>query len=375
MKVCVDIQSAVTQRAGVGRYTRALVHHLGAAAGDNRLALFYFDFKRRGAAFDVPNATHRAVRWCPGAAVQACWKYARWPAFESFAGKADLYHFPNFILPPLRGNRAVVTIHDASFMRFPEFAEEKNLAYLAARIHDTVAHARAILTISSFSANEISSLLNVAPGRIFAVHPGIGPEFRRPADEQIRADLAALSVGDAPYLLTVGTLEPRKNIPLAIELFERMSWFHGRLVIAGMKGWKCQPILDRMLSSSRAPDIRYLEYVPDTRLPSLYAGATLFVFPSFYEGFGFPPLEAMACGTPVLSSAGGSLPEALGDGAVVLDSMDPERWAAEAQRLLHDATRRSVLVQRGLAKAASYTWAETARKTWDVYQRVAAMGD
>lgn len=374
MNVLVDIQSAVTQRAGVGRYTRVLVHHLGATAGDNQLALFYFDFMRRCAAFKAPNTTPHAVRWCPGAAIQACWKHAAWPPFEWFASKADLYHFPNFILPPLRGTRAVVTIHDASFMRFPEFAEEKNLAYLSARIRDTVRRASAVLTVSHFSANEICNLLNVAPERVFAVHPGIGSEFKRPDDARLHADLVALGLHNTPYLLTVGTLEPRKNISLAIKVFEHMPWFHGRLVIAGMKGWKCQPILDRMESSSRAADIRYLEYVPDERLPSLYAGAALFVFPSFYEGFGFPPLEAMACGTPVLSSAGGSLPESLGCGAVVLNSMDPEHWAAEAERLLTDSARRAALIQRGLSHAATFTWTETARKTWDVYHRVAAMG-
>lgn len=371
MKVCVDIQSAVTQRAGVGRYTRTLVHHLGAAAGANRLELFYFDFKRRGAAFDAPGATHRAVRWCPGAAAQACWKYAGWPPFECFAGKADLYHFPNFILPPLREARAVVTIHDASFIRFPEFAEKKNLAYLSARIRDTVHRARAVLTISRFSASEICNLLDVEPERVFSVYPGISPEFRRPGEERIRNDLAALGIANAPYLLTVGTLEPRKNIPLAIETFERMPWFHGQLVIAGMKGWKCEPILDRMRNSPRAASIRHLDHVCDDRLPSLYAGAALFLFPSFYEGFGFPPLESMACGTPVLSSSGGSLPEVLGRGAAVLDSMDPGRWAAEAERIITDPVVRNALLQQGRNQAASYNWAETARQTWDVYRRVA----
>ena len=375
MKVCVDIQSAVTQRAGIGRYTRALVHHLGATAGDDRLELFYFDFKRRGAAFDAPGAMHRAVRWCPGAAAQACWKYVGWPPFEWFAGKADLYHFPNFILPPLRTTRAVVTIHDASFVRFPQFAEEKNLAYLSARIRDTVRRARAILTISHFSAGEICSSLDVEPERVFAVYPGIGPEFRRPDEDRLRADLTTLGLMDAPYLLTVGTLEPRKNIPLAIDVFERMPWFHGQLIVAGMKGWKCRPTLERMHNSPRAADIRHIEYVPDAQLPSLYAGATLFLFPSFYEGFGFPPLEAMACGTPVLSSAGGSLPEVLGSGAVVLDSMDPGRWATEAEQLITDPARRNALEQRGRIQASSYSWTEAARKTWNVYRRVVERGD
>lgn len=370
MRVCIDIQSAVAQRAGIGRYTRTLVHHLGLAAGDNRLTLFSFDFRRKGDAFTAPNAERVTVRWCPGALVQAAWKYLPFPPFEMFAPPADLYHFPNFIVPPLRGARAVVTIHDMSFVRFPEFAEAANLAYLSARIRDTARRAAAVLTISHFSAGEISDVLGLPADRVHAIHPGISEDFRAPAPDRLRADLAALGL-TRPYLLTVGTLEPRKNIPLAIELFERMPWFDGELVIAGMKGWKCEPILRRMAESSRAPAIRHLEYVPDERLPALYTGASLFVFPSFYEGFGFPPLEAMACGTPVLSSSGGSLAEALGDGAVVLAPSGAEEWAESAGRLLRDSDARRALIERGRRQAARYTWAEAARKTWAVYRAVA----
>ena len=369
MKVCLDIQSAIAQRAGVGRYTRLLVQHLGLACGDDSLLLFYFDFRRQGVPFEAANTVPNPVRWCPGQLAQAAWKTLGWPPFSFFSGPADLYHFPNFIIPPLNRGRTVVSIHDMSFFRFPQFTEEKNRAWLSPRIRDTASRADAILTISDFSAAEIHELLKVDRARIFTTYPGIGEEFSAPASENVEATLASLGI-ERPYLLTVGTLEPRKNIPFLVEVFEKLSDFDGVLVIAGMPGWKYEPILERIRASSRSADIRYVRYVSDAQLPALYAGASLFVFPSFYEGFGFPPLEAMACGTPVLSSAGGSLPEALGDGAVVLDSFNPDRWVASARRLLSDSEYRRRQIEQGRRQAAKYTWTETAKKTWDVYRSV-----
>ncbi|MBI2441947.1 MAG: glycosyltransferase family 4 protein [Lentisphaerae bacterium] len=371
MNVCLDIQAAVAQRAGVGRYTRALVEHLGKGRDSDQLRLFYFDFQRRGLTFVTPNLEQRAVRWCPGRLVQKCWKTLRWPPFDWLAGRADVYHFPNFIIPPLTAGRTVVTVHDVSFLRFPNLAETRNLAYLKARIAATVRRADAIITDSRFSAGEIIELLRADPGRVFAIHLGV-------ADHMHPSDAAAVAVMrqryglKRPYLLTVGTLEPRKNTTFLASIFEAMQAFDGDLVIAGMRGWKYQPILQRLRSSPRAGAIRYLEYVSDEELTALYAGAELFLFPSLYEGFGFPPLEAMLCGTPVLASAAGSLPEVLGESARLIPEFDAEHWAQEALGLLNDDARRRAMVAKGRVWAQRYTWAETARQTWTIYRKVAA---
>jgi glycosyltransferase involved in cell wall biosynthesis len=371
MKVCIDIQPAITQRAGVGRYTKHLVQSLNRFKGGDNLVLFYFDFKRKALHFDVPRAVRRPWRGCPGRVVQGAWKHWRWPPFDWLAGAADVYHFPNFIVPPLRRGRAVVTIHDLSFIRFPQFAEERNRQYLSARLRDTIARADAILTVSRFTAREVQAEFGVDPSRTVPIHLGVEEGLARPAPDAVGEALGRLGLR-RPYLLTVGTLEPRKNIPFLVQLFERLTDFDGDLVIAGMPGWKYEPILDRMRGSTRADRIRYLQYVDEAALPSLYAGAALFLFPSFYEGFGLPPLEAMACGTPVVSSSAGSLREVLGSAAVLLDTFDADCWLAETRRALADAPWRESLAAAGRKQAAAYSWDECARRTWDVYRKVAA---
>jgi len=155
-----------------------------------------------------------------------------------------------------------------------------------------------------------------------------------------------------------------------IEVFEQLEGIDCDLVIAGMPGWKVGPIMERMNRSPKRDRIRYLNYVPDTQLPALYAGAELFLITSFYEGFGFPPLEAMAYGTPVISSAGGSLAEVLGDAALIMPQFDAGAWTSAIRDLLNDPARRARLAAHAPAHAARYSWTETARQTWDVYRRV-----
>jgi len=369
MRICIDVQSAVTQRAGVGRYTRELVQHLPEASPDDEFVLAYFDFKAKGAPIAPEGVEERRIRWCPGRIAQLAWKTIHWPPFDAFAGDADLYHFPNFVLPPLRHGKSVVTIHDMTFLRYPHFTENRNARHLTACMQDTVERADAIITVSQFSADEVCALLDVRPERVFAVHSGISSGFVRPPSETIRKQLSEAGL-DKPYILTVGTVEPRKNIPFLIDVFEQLSDFDGELVIAGGLGWKYGPILERITNSPRSRDIRYLQYAGDSLLPSLYAGAELFVLTSFYEGFGFPPLEAMACGTPVVSSAGGSLREILGDAAIVLDDFDCDLWIEKIRQALSDSVLRKELASRGHAQAKKYSWAAAAAETHNVYQQV-----
>lgn len=371
MKIAIDIQSAVTQKAGVGRYTRELIDHLAGMIAPDRLAAVYFDFKQEAEPINIPGADMRAIRWLPGRVAQLAWNTLRFPPYDWFAGKADLYHFPNFIIPPLGHGKAVVTIHDLAFMRYPQFAETRNVHYLNKHIRRTAERADAIITVSRFSARETCTYLNVPEERVFPIHHGIDPRFRRPVPDAMRATLAAIGL-ERPYLLTVGTVEPRKNLPHLVRVFEAMTDFDGDLVIAGGMGWKTGPIMDCIRQSTRADAIKCLGFTGDERLPALYAGAEIFLLSSFYEGFGFPPVEAMACGTPVVSSTGGSLEEVLGEAAVLLPHYEVEGWLEAINRVRYDSEHRRQLIERGYRKAASYTWAETARRTLEVFRQVAS---
>jgi glycosyltransferase involved in cell wall biosynthesis len=370
MQVCLDYQPAVAQRAGIGRYTRLLARHMVPLLGtEDALRLFYLDFTRKAEAPDLAGVENRPWRLLPGAWVQQLWKRIGFPPFDALAGRADLYHFTNFIIPPLSRGKAVVSIHDMSFVRLPECAEARNRAYLQARIGRTIRRADAIITISQFSADEIAACYPEAAGKTYVTYLGIDGSFGRPDDAAIAAMRRRLGL-ERPYILSVGTVEPRKNYPLLVEAFDALDRDDVDLVIAGMPGWNCEAIFEAFAKVRRAKQIRYLRFVPEGDLASLYAGAALFALASRYEGFGFTPLEAMACGTPVVSSPGGSLPEVLGDAALIVPEYTCEAWCGALRQALDDGDLRARLVARGHERALRYRWPETARRTWSVYRHV-----
>ncbi len=369
MRVVVDIQAALARRAGVGRYTKSLVEALAPGAGRDELRLFCFDFMRRGLPFCPPGARVRTVRWIPGRLVQQAWKRGLGPPYDVFSGPADVFHFPNFVCPPLRRGKVVITVHDVVFKRLPHTVEPRNLEYLNARMPDSLRRADAIIAVSHCTAEELVNFLGVAREKIAVIYVGVDDHLKRPDVAAITAMRERLGL-QRPYLLMVGTIEPRKNIPFLVDVFEALGDFDGDLVLAGMKGWRAEPIIQWMRRSLRAPQIRWLEYVPEEHLAALYAGAELFVFPSLYEGFGFPPLEAMLCGTPVVSSRAGALSEILGDACVLADEFDVQLWADTIHRVLNDSALRSSLVQKGLEHAARYRWARCADETWKLYRRL-----
>jgi len=371
MRVCLQIQAAIDQRAGVGRYVHTLVPELAATRGEDTLAGFYFDFRKNGSPFPAGMLEEHACRILPGALVQQCWKRLGVPAYTKFAPPADVHHFPNFIIPPLpRGPKAAVNIHDCCFLKCPETMEPKNRSYLRSRMKETVKRADHILTISETMRGELLEAFDLPEDRVTATLLGAPPAMADVPEGGEAERLRTLGI-DGPFLLHVGTLEPRKNHAFLIQVIEHLTWFDGRLVLCGMKGWQVEPILQAIADSPCADRILHLDYVSDEDLVALYRRAEALVFPSLYEGFGLPPVEAMRQGCPVICSDGGSLPEVVGSAGIVLPTDDPERWANEIENLLGSPDARAKLLNAGHARAASFSWRRCAEETWEVYRRLA----
>ena len=368
---CLDYQPAVAQGAGIGRYTKDLARaSVPLLAPDERLRLFCCDFHRRLRAAPVEGAQFEAFRMLPGALLQKAWTHFGAPAFDRFSGRADVFHFTNFVSRPVRSGRTVVTIHDMSFERFPEFAEERNRAYLHANVARSAEKADAILADSEFSRREIEDLIPAARGKVSTTLLGISPDFAPASAESIAAVREKLGL-ERPFILAVGTVEPRKNLEFLVDFWERLAPDGIDLVVSGAPGWRCEPIFARFDDAQRRFPGRFhwIRRAPDGALAALYGAASLFAVTSHYEGFGLPPLEAMACGTPVLSSCGGSLPEVLGDAARLVRAFDADAWAHEAGKLLALPDEdRAAVVARGLARAARFTWEKCASDTLRVYR-------
>ena len=366
MKICIDIQTALNKPTGVGHYTIELVKNLAKIIERDDLILFYINFIRKHPPVSGINATYKTFNVLPERLVRRMWYYLNWPSFNSLAGTADVFHFPDFVIPPLNKGKSVVTIHDMSFLRFPEYAPNRYARYLSKAVRSTAMKADFIITDSLFSKQEIESLLNIESSRLCHVYPGISSIFVKRDRESIKPILSRVNI-DRPYILLVATVEPRKNIPFLIDVFEKIRGYDGYLVIAGRLGWKYEPIIKRMKNSQKANSIRYIKYVNDNELPALYSGADLFVFPSYYEGFGLPPLEAMACGIPVVSSAGGSLKEVLDGGACIIQNFNQDAWLEEITKLLFDSAFKAKRIAAGHRLIRKYTWENSASQILHIY--------
>jgi glycosyltransferase involved in cell wall biosynthesis len=287
------------------------------------------------------------------------------------AEKADLLHVT--YCGPLRCPcPLIVTIHDVSYWRHPYWFSVRDRLVLKTGIALSVARASGILTISRHAGEEIKACYGVNDERLTVTPLAVGPQFRNaestaPPVESIPAGLASI-----PYFLAVGNLQPRKNIERLIEafaLFKKNTALPHRLVVAGQAKWRESDIVRALARHGFSSDVLFPGYIPDTDLVRLYQGAEAFVYPSLYEGFGLPILEAMACGTPVISSSTSAMPETAGKAALLADPLDINAWAHAMATLVLQPGLRDQLNREGLARAALFSWKQTARLTLDAYQR------
>lgn len=374
MRVAIDYTPAARQRAGIGRYTRGLIRALAdrKPAGD---FLLLVAGGLDGVEADWP--PNFRVRGLPlgDYALTLLWQRLRLPLpVEAFTGRRQVFHSPDFVLPPQLTGRSLLTVHDLSFLRTPQYANARQRAYLEKVVPRSVQRADLILADSAATQRDLEELLGVPGNKTQVLYPGIGPEYR-PAAEAQRARVRAEYKIEGPFLLTVGTLEPRKNHPGLMRAFalalERGKLPH-KLLIAGGHGWDEEPIFTTAERLGLGDRLRFLGFVPEADLPGLYGLAELFLYPSFYEGFGLPPLEAMACGVPVVTSDRASLPEVVGEAGCLVDPEDEERLAELILELVDSPQKRREMARRGLEQAGRFRWQASAQQLVEVYARLAS---
>jgi glycosyltransferase involved in cell wall biosynthesis len=374
MRIGIDYTAALRQGGGIGRYTRNLVQAL--AAQDGRYEYVLLAAGGWGAAGTKPWPSNFRLRSFPLSDrwLSVIWQRLRLPLpVQLVSGHLDLFHSPDFVLPPVGRTPTVLTVHDLSFLRLPQFFVPAFRTYLEAAVSRAVRRADHILADSESTRRDLAELLAVPASKVSVLYPGVEDRFGPVEDQEVLSRVRARYDLPARFVLGVGTLQPRKNFEGLVEAFGRLlAAGHDLpdmgLVIAGGKGWLGADLLALAARHGFQERVVLPGFVDDEDLPALYTLAAALAFPSWYEGFGLPLLEAMACGTPVVSADNSSLPEVVGDAGLLVDAGSPEELAnAMAVLLLHDGQRRQ-LVEAGQRQARRFTWERAARQLLQVYQ-------
>ena len=352
------------RRAGIHQYIYQVLRHL--PTGDGHA---YTIYTRQQRGWDdrpdwrvVPSRLPTEQR-----AARILWEQTVWPWQARRDGLA-LMHNMGFAMPRLSPCPVVVTIYDLSFIHYPDSFPPLQRRYLTSATADACRRARRIITISASGRQDVQRHYDVAPERIDVVMPGVGEAFRPLPAAEIAAFRPARTLPER-FLLHVGTLQPRKNIPVLLEALARLDRADLSLVLIGGKGWLYDAIFERVNALGLAERVRFAGYVDDDELPLWYNAAAALVFPSLYEGFGLPIVEALACATPVVAANTSSLPEAGGAAALYFDPRDPDALAARLAELLDDDVLQARLRREGPAQAAQFSWERAGRETAAVYDR------
>lgn len=291
-----------------------------------------------------------------------------------FGKKSELTHFFNYIIPPFVHGKKVVTIHDMVVKAYPETVRFRTKHLLNTGMKKSMKRADVIITDSEFSKSEIEKYFPQYSHKVQVVYCGVNSDKFYPVEDKSVVEKVKKSLDiEGEYFLYLGTIEPRKNLERLIEAYSlllKKDENVPRLVMAGGKGWLNSNIYQKVVELKLEKYVQFTKYIPDEDLCPLINGATAFVFPSIYEGFGMPPLEAMACGVPVVCSKEASLPEVVGDCAVMIDAYDPQSIADGMYRIYSDKALAEELRVRGLQRAKEFTWHRFSEKLHGIYEAV-----
>jgi glycosyltransferase involved in cell wall biosynthesis len=367
----IDVSPAVHRRAGIGRYAENLVRALEPQLGE-RLALFY---NREPDAVPLAGLDHLPQRFINRAnkpwRLQILLGHLLRLNFNRLIPDAALFHGTDHLLLPVREIATVLTVHDLTYRNLPQYHSRANRLYLNAAMPLYCRRADRIVVDSEHTRRDLIAAYHLPAEKIAVVYPALNSRFQPAAAAEIERVRADYHLPDR-YLLFVGTIEPRKNLTRLLQAFESLyqEKLTDGLVIIGKRGWLCDEFFAALEQSPAKAAVIFPGFIADADLPALYTGAQAFAFPSLYEGFGYPPLEALACGTPVASSDSSSLPEVGGDAVLYFDPLDVASQTAALRRLLTDRDLQLDLRRRGRLQAAKFSWERTAEATLSVYQEV-----
>jgi glycosyltransferase involved in cell wall biosynthesis len=369
LHIAIDAHAVGTGLAGNETYVTNLVESLAEIDAENRYTLYVTKhaaverFRGRWPNFEVRRTLpHTPLVRIP---VTLSAELRRRPV--------DLLHV-QFTAPPLAPCPVVATVHDLSFEHLPETFKRRSRAQLRLTVRRTARAAARVITISEYSKRDIVETYGLDPGRVAVTHVAASARFAPVADAgELRRVRERYRIG-GEYVLAVGSVQPRKNLVRLVRAYADLRDRRGRdnlpqLVIVGKMAWLFGETLRAVEECGLGDGVIFTGYVPESDLPALYSGALCFAYPSYFEGFGLPPLEAMRCGTPVLAGDRTSLPEVVGDAGLLVDPFDTDAIAAALRRLIDDESLRSTLRARGLARARLFDWRETARLTLGVYRK------
>lgn len=365
------------RQAGVSRYIEYLLHGLPSASPD-RFVVYggRHSFNHRDR-FERPSGIRWSRSWVPTSRPETriLWEQAVAPVLLD-RDQIDVVHATVNVSPVLTSRPSVVTVHDLAFLRFPDQYPGIKQRYLTVLTRRSVEHATRVIAVSENTRSDVLHFYDIDPEHVIVVPNGVDPSMTPITDERKLEAFRRRHGLPHEFILFLGTLQPRKNL---IALLRAWAELDARerlpLIVVGAQGWMYEPIYDEARSLGVAGHIVFKGFAEPEELVSWYSAATMFVYPSLYEGFGMPVVEAMACGTPVIASNASSLPEVAGDAALLVDPWDVQGLGEAIEQLTNDRQLRDDLSRRGIEQSAKFSWARTARKTADVYRQAVADHD